>query len=249
MKKALMQAEWFIDWFDSPYYHILYKYRDDTEAKEFIDCLLRMLQPKTGARILDLACGRGRYSRHIARKGYEVVGLDLSPQSIAYARQHEQDNLSFYTHDMRLPFRINYFDYTFSFFTSFGYFEEEQEDLRMLKSVAAGLRPGGFFVLDFFNARYVTSRLQGKEAKEVEGIVFHIHKYQDGLFVRKNIEFEAQGRLCRYEEKVRLFTLPELEGLFHAADLRILRTFGDYQLGPYREAESPRLILLAQYAP
>jgi cyclopropane fatty-acyl-phospholipid synthase-like methyltransferase len=66
IKKAHMQAEWYKDWFDSPYYHILYKYRDDSEANGFIDHLLEALNPRPGARILDLACGRGRYSRHIA---------------------------------------------------------------------------------------------------------------------------------------------------------------------------------------
>lgn len=243
-----MQAEWYKDWFDSPYYHILYKYRDDSEANGFIDHLLEALNPRPGARILDLACGRGRYSRHIASKGFEVVGLDLSPQSIAYARQFERGNLTFYTHDMRLPFRANFFDYTFSFFTSFGYFEHEKDDLRMLKSISSGLRPGGVFVLDFFNSHYVLKQLLGRETKEIDGIAFHIHKYQDGLFVIKNIEFESQGQLRRYQEKVRLFTRPDLERLYQLAGLEITHTFGDYSLAPFEAEQSPRLIILAKHA-
>ena len=121
-----MEREWFEQWFDTKYYHILYKDRDHEEARRFIDTLIKYLSPVPNSRILDLACGKGRYSVFLADKGFEVTGIDLSVQSIEYARQFENDHLSFYTHDMRLPFRINYFDYVFNFFTSFGYFEEDK---------------------------------------------------------------------------------------------------------------------------
>ncbi|MCB0570654.1 MAG: class I SAM-dependent methyltransferase [Phaeodactylibacter sp.] len=241
-----MEPEWYKDWFDSPFYHILYKYRDESEAEGFIDKLLESLQPKPGARVMDLACGKGRYSRHLASKGFDVTGLDLSEQSIRYARQFEQDNLSFFTHDMRLPFRVNYFDYVFNFFTSFGYFEVEQDDIRTLKSVALSLRPDGLFVLDFFNSNYVANNLTGSETKMIDGIAFQIRKSIKGLYVYKTINFEAKGRQWSYEEKVRLFTLPDFERLFQAAGLKLTRAYGDYQLNPFDENESPRLIMLAK---
>ena len=243
-----MEPEWFKDWFDSPYYHILYKYRDEAEAEGFIDKLLGTLHPRPAARIMDLACGKGRYSIHLADKGFEVTGLDLSEHNITYARQFERDNLSFYTHDMRMPFRTNYFDFIFNFFTSFGYFDQEKEDLRTLKSVATGLRPDGLFVLDFFNSRYVIDRLIGSETKEIDGITFQIQKHLNGQYVKKAINFEAEGRRLFYEEKVRLFTLDDFERLFRMAGLKIIRTYGDYQLHPFDTATSPRLILLAQHA-
>lgn len=242
-KKA---REWYVEWFDSPYYHILYKHRDKAEAKDFIDHLLEILNPPPGARILDLACGKGRYSRYLAEKGFkEVVGLDLSPKSIECARQFESDNLSFFTHDMRLPFRINYFDYVFNIFTSFGYFNSEKEDLKTLRNVALGMKPGGTFVLDFFNSQYVIDHLTGRETKVIDGIQFDIEKRIEGDRVIKTIDIENEGRRHFFREQVRLYLLEDFQRLFEKAGLRILRTYGDYQLDPFDQKESPRLIMVA----
>ncbi len=238
--------KWFENWFDSPYYHILYKNRDESEAEGFIDQLLETLGPRPGARILDLACGRGRYSRHLADKGFDVTGIDLSPKSIAFARQYERDNLSFFTHDMRLPFRTNYFDYVFNFFTSFGYFDNEKDDIKTLHNVAIGLRPGGTFVLDFFNSVYVVNRLTGSEEKVIDGILFKVHKRVEGQHVIKSIDFQDKGQSWHFGERVRLFMPEDFERLFDAAGLEIRKTYGDYQLQPFRRESSPRLILVAQ---
>ena len=237
--------EWYVDWFDSPYYHLLYRHRDEREAKQFIDSLLELIQPRSGARILDLACGKGRYSRYLAEKGYEVTGLDLSVSSIQQARRYEHDRLSFFTHDMRQPFRTNYFDYVFNFFTSFGYFESEKDDIKTLKNVAQGLVPGGSFVLDFFNAHYVINQLTGRETKVIDGIRFEIEKRVEGHHIVKTIEFEDDGHSHYYKERVRLFDLADFHRLFNQAGLKIERIFGDYQLHKYDREKSPRLILLA----
>ena len=239
------EPSWYESWFDSPYYHILYKSRDESEARSFIDALLKVLRLPPRARILDLACGKGRFSRYLADKGFDVTGVDLSVESITYARQFERENLSFFTHDMRHPFRINYFDGIFSFFTSFGYFEKESDDLKTLKSARTGLVEGGVFVLDFFNAQYVESRLLGREEKELEGVRFRIHKYVDGLHVYKTIAFEDRGTSFQFQERVRLLGLADFERLFRDAGMQLERTFGDYQLQAFDPAESPRLILVA----
>ena len=117
------QRDWFESWFGSPYYKVLYQNRDEYEAQEFVEKLVDYLQPMAGSKMLDIACGRGRHSRFLASKGFDVTGIDISFDSIAYAKQFEGDNLHFYQHDMRLPSWINYFDYAFNFFTSFGYLE------------------------------------------------------------------------------------------------------------------------------
>ena len=239
-----MTQEWFESWFDSPYYHILYKKRDDTEAKAFIDALLDYLKPNKNARMLDLACGKGRFSRYLANKGYDVTGTDLSENSIEYARQYEEDTLSFFTQDMRKPFRINYFDYTFSFFTSFGYFETEKEDLSSLNSVALGLKKGGIYVLDFFNSNYVIDNLVSHEIKELDGIQFEIKKSINETHVIKDISFTDNGSKHHYQEKVRLFFLAEFRVLFEQAGLELIQFFGDYQLTEFDDYKSPRLIMI-----
>lgn len=242
----MVKAEWFAEWFDSPYYHILYKDRNESEAEGFIDRLLEILDPAAGSQMLDLACGKGRYSRHLASKGYEVTGLDLSEQSIEFAKQFEHERLRFFTHDMRKPFREDAFDYIFNFFTSFGYFEREADDLQTLQNVAHGLRPGGTFVLDFFNAHYVKQRLTGYEHRVIGGIAFELRKRVDHQHVVKTIQFADGHKNYYFEERVRLFDLSDFERLFAAAGLELLRTYGNYQLQPYDWRESPRLILLAK---
>lgn len=240
------KIEWFENWFDTPYYHILYKDRDETEAEIFIDSLLAVLQLPTDANILDLACGKGRYSRHLADKGYQVTGIDLSRKSIQYARQFETEHLSFYTHDMRKLFRVNYYDYIFNFFTSFGYFKKESDDLKVLKNVKTGLKKEGIFVLDFFNSKYVIDRLTGKEQKTIGDIIFNLDKKVEGKRVTKTIHIQDRRQSFLFKETVRLFTLKDFERLFEQAGLNMIGIFGDYNLAPFDEQSSPRLIILAQ---
>lgn len=241
-----MTNEWFVDWFDSPYYHILYQSHDDTEAKVFIDNLLQALPLPSGARALDLACGKGRHARYLAEKGFDVTGLDVSASSIAFARQFEHERLAFYQHDMRLPFRINYFDVILNIFTSFGYFDSDKDHLNTLQNVQKGLRPGGIFVLDFLNAVWVRKHLVRAESKTLDGILFQIKKTVRGKHVFKQVSFETGGRKFRFRERVRLFTPDDFQQMFSAAGLRLLRTYGDHDLSGFDPETSKRLILIAE---
>src|SRR4029453_6928755 len=108
-----MYAEWFSTWFDSPHYHRLYSNRDDTEAEGFTDALLAQLRPREGARMLDLGCGPGRHARHLAWRGSDVTGIDLSARSLAEARKASRRHLRFRRQDMRPPFRERAFVYRF----------------------------------------------------------------------------------------------------------------------------------------
>lgn len=241
-----VKMEWYKTWFDSDYYHLLYDERDDSEAVRFVDELFNYLNPAPGARMLDLACGRGRYSRYIADKGFDVTGIDLSIANIEFARQFESPNLSFFTHDMRRLFRTNYFDYIFNFFTSFGYFERYEDHLKVLQQVSYGLKPGGIFLLDYFNPYVVARQFKKEETIRKGGILFHIFKRIQGHFIEKNIHFEADGTMHEFNEKVYLFSTKAFHALFEKAGLEIVNQFGDYDLHRFRELESPRLILLAK---
>lgn len=240
-----MKKEWFASWFDSPYYHLLYKNHDEREAQTAIDHLLKALQLPPGARVLDLACGKGRHARYLAEKGYEVTGLDISSSSISFARQFEHERLSFFQHDMRKPFRIRYFDAVVNFFTSFGYFDTERDHLLAMQSTAAGLKTGGILLIDFFNAEWVRRRLMPEEVKTVDGIDFHLRRFIEKGQVYKTVEFTASGRAYAFQERVRLFTLADFEALFAASGLQLRQTFGAYTLAPFQADESPRLIMLA----
>src|SRR5215218_6106463 len=95
-------SQWFKQWFDSPYYHQLYFNRDEQEAAAFINRLIDKLQPAPGSFMLDVGCGRGRHSRILAARNFDVTGIDLSVASINFANQYESENLHFFQHDMRL---------------------------------------------------------------------------------------------------------------------------------------------------
>ena len=106
----MLQKKWFENWFDSPYYHILYQNRNDEEAELFIDNLCTYLKPSLNAMLLDAACGRGRHAVYLNKKGYHVTGIDLSPSNIEFAQRFKNKELHFQVHDIRHIFQKNSFD-------------------------------------------------------------------------------------------------------------------------------------------
>jgi SAM-dependent methyltransferase len=239
---------WFKDWFNSPYYHQLYFNRDEKEAANFIDKLISHLQPKAGALMLDVACGKGRHSIHLAEKGFDVTGIDLSEDSIEDALQYQTDTLHFYRHDMRLPFWINYFDYAFNFFTSFGYFRTRREHDNGIRTIAQSLKKGGYFVMDYLNVHYAEDHLVHQFDKEIDGINFFITKWFDETHFYKKIavEDEALKEPLIYTEKVAKFSLGDFTEMFAYQGLLIEEVFGDYNFGDYHVRKSPRLIMIAR---
>jgi SAM-dependent methyltransferase len=240
-----LTAEWFATWFDSPYYHLLYRDRNQAEAQAFIDALLEHLHPKPDARLLDLACGKGRHAVYLSQHGYDVTGVDLSPESIAYAQEYAHERLHFHVHDMRDPLRSGPFDLIFNLFTSFGYFAQQTENVVALRSAAAALRPGGKMVIDFMNTERTLRELVLEEEKIVSGTTFRITRHLDEDFIVKEIRFQDDnGVEQRFEERVRALSQAQFEEYFQMAGLRLAEVLGDYQLAPYDEAVSPRMIFV-----
>ncbi len=236
---------WFKSWFDSPYYHLLYRHRDFREAELFIDHLIEQLHPKPGARILDLACGRGRHSIYLSNKGYEVTGIDLSEQNIIFCKQFENSRLSFFVHDMRHLFRVNDFDFVFNLFTSFGYFEKHRDNYLTIRNAASSLKKNGILVVDFLNVRYVADRLILHETAQADEVKFNINReYKDGFFI-KQIEVNDQGKLSNYVERVEALTHDNFMQIMNECGLEIREVFGSYTLESYDSVNSPRLIIEA----
>jgi SAM-dependent methyltransferase len=243
-----MQRKWFQHWFNSPYYHILYSKRNDEEAEFLIDNISAYLTPKADSRILDIACGRGRHSIYLNKKGYDVTGIDLSEQSIKYAQQFEQKNLHFLVHDMRKLFYINYFDIALNLFTSFGYFETEKEHVNALKGFRKCLKPDGTLVIDYFNTEKIIKNLTNQETKTIDGIEFHLHKFVAEGKIIKHINFEHKFKTYAFEERVQAFLLADFERMLHKSGFVITEKFGSYSLAPFDETNSDRLILVCKKA-
>lgn len=239
-------ANWFESWFDSPYYHLLYANRDYSEAEFFIANLVSQLGLKAGASVLDLACGKGRHAFSLSGYDLDVLGLDLSPNSIAEARKLTHDSLHFDVHDMREVYPGRQFDVVFNLFTSFGYFDDSGENLKVLQSVHVMLRPGGTLIIDFMNAAKVVHELVNRETKTVEGIDFHIERMYDGRHIHKHIRFSDQGQDFHFTERVQALDLKDFKELLGQAGFELANTYGDYALNAFDPSKSPRLILEAQ---
>jgi len=241
-----MQKEkntWFASWFDTPYYHILYKDRDYAEAQVFMDNITQYLNLPDDAKILDLACGKGRHSIYLNELGYDVTGADLSENSIAEASKFANEKLHFEVHDMRMPFDQK-FDAIFNLFTSFGYFENDEDNLKTLQAIQESLSEYGFAVIDFMNVQHVIENLVPEEVKTVDNIDFHIKRYVKDGHIFKEIDFEDQGEKFHFVEKVQALTLQNFEEMMEEAGIYLLDTFGDYKLKKFYKNESERLIMV-----
>lgn len=240
---------WFKDWFNSDYYHLLYQHRDEQEAMAFIQALIVYLGPALGSTMVDVACGKGRHSKALADMGFDVTGIDLSAASIEEAQKDEGEHLHFYQHDMRLPFRINYFDFAFNFFTSFGYFRTRREHDNAIRTIAQSLKPGGIFVIDYLNVHYTEERLEKSFVTTMDGITFHITKWQDEYHFFKQIQVSdtaSNAPKHLYTERVAKFSLGDFTDMLSYQGMQVQEVFGDYQLGHYDLRKSPRMIIVAK---
>ena len=241
-----MQKEvknWFISWFDSPYYHILYKDRNYREAQIFMDNLTHYLNLPDHAKVLDLACGKGRHAIYLNQLGFDVLGVDLSENSIGVAKKNENETLHFKVHDMRHAFEEKY-DGIFNLFTSFGYFENDDDNLKTLIAIRESLSEFGFGVIDFMNVPNVVANLVPHEVKTVDNIDFHIKRFHIDGYIYKEIDFEDQGEKFHFTEKVRAFNLADFQQMMDNAGIYLLDIFGDYKLKKFHKSDSERLIMI-----
>ena len=236
-------SNWFTSWFDTPFYHILYKDRDDSDARFLMDNITNYLNIPEQGTILDLACGRGRHSVYLNTLGFDVTGADLSENSIAFAKQFENEHLHFVVHDMCKPF-YKTFDAVFNLFTSFGYFENEIDNLNTIKAIKANLNDSGFAVIDFMNSEFVINNLVPEETKTIDGITFNLKRYVENDYIVKDISFNTEGEDYNFQERVKAFTLADFEALFEAADVYLLDVFGDYKLHKFSPKTSERLVMI-----
>jgi SAM-dependent methyltransferase len=241
----LKTKDWFTDWFNTKYYHILYKERSDDEAQLFMKKMTSFLNlPKT-AHILDLPCGKGRHAIFLNSLGYKVTGSDLAENSILAAKAFENNTLKFTVHDMRQPLN-NKYDAVFNLFTSFGYFEDDKEDIGILENMKQGLNKDGFFVFDFLNAEKVKLNLVATETKTVDRITFHIKREIKNGFICKHISFFADGKKHAYTERVKYLDFDKMTHFFEKVGFTISNVFGNYDLNTYEAKTSDRLIIIAK---
>lgn len=233
---------WFENWFDTEYYHLLYSHRNDDEANRFISHLIDFLQLKADSKVLDVACGKGRHSKYLAQCGMDVTGIDLSENSIHFARQFANEKLRFVRHDMREVFAEKEFDVVLNLFSSFGYFDDAADDAKAINAMTSGLKKRGHLVLDYMNPEYIIRNLKAREIIDRGEIQFHIQKKIENGFIVKQIDFLHNGEEHSYFERLKLIKPDDFKRMFSAAQLTTVNVFGDYALNEFSFANSPRQI-------
>lgn len=238
---------WYKDWFNSKYYHILYKDRNDYEANNFIKNIVDSLQFHTSTRVLDLACGKGRHSVQLKKYYTQVVGVDLSDESIKYAKSnYAEDSLDFFVADMRTYNSDIKYDAIFNLFTSFGYFSDTEDNIKVLSSCYNLLNNKGILVIDFLNALKVKNTFIKEEAKKIDNINFKIKRKIENNCIIKNISFNVGSKEYCFNERVQLITKELFIQLLNKTGFDIVNIFGSYDLEPYIDQHSDRLIIIVQ---
>ena len=242
--KIFNTMQWFESWFNTSYYHQLYKNRNEQEAQNFLHKLVPHLTQDKSAKFLDICCGKGRHSQVINNLGFEVIGYDLSKNSIEEAKKLEEENLHFHVHDMRKLFYTNYFDFALNLFTSFGYFSNERDNINALLSANKALKENGILVIDFMNAIQTRNKMVPQETKTIDEITFNLSRRIENNSIVKEIHFKKNDEEFSYSEKVELLELTDFKRLLEKSGFIIKEVYGNYELMPFTE-ESDRLIILA----
>ncbi len=238
---------WYQEWFGEEYLE-LYSYRDVDEAERHVDFVERVFEDGAPATdrpltVLDLACGSGRHTLALRARGYRALGLDLS---VTLLRQPPP--FPRLAGDIReLPFAAASFDRVLNFFTSFGYFDDERENFRVLEEIARVLKPGGRFLIDLFNRDRVIAGLVADERRELNGKTFEIERWFDADTerVNKRIRIRDGDREQSFSESVRAYSEQEVTIGLRWAGLKLDQLYGGFD-GASFERDSERLILVGR---
>ncbi|HEX4952611.1 MAG TPA: class I SAM-dependent methyltransferase [Thermoanaerobaculia bacterium] len=234
---------WYKEWFGAEYLE-LYAHRDLEEAERHVAFVVAHLGPERPRAVLDLACGAGRHTESLCRQGLWTIGADLSLTLLA-----QRPGLPRVGIDMRaLPFPGATFDWVLNFFTSFGYFESERENFRVLEEVVRVLTPGGWFLIDLFNPEPAIRGLKARERRELDGREVTIERWYDAARQRINKRIrlaEPDGSERSFLESVRAYRREEVTQGLGWAGLEVVETWGDFSGAPC-SSESERLIIAAR---
>jgi ubiquinone/menaquinone biosynthesis C-methylase UbiE len=244
-----MSSEWFKDWFNTPEYLSVYQHHNESDAEEHIKLILENIRISSRAKILDMACGAGRHAILLAKKNYDVTAVDLSENLLSIAKQtadSEDLSINFVHSDIRKFNPADTFDLILNLFTSFGYFETDEENIAVLRKAYSLLIYEGYFVLDFFNSEYLSHNLVEHSREVLDNEEIHLYRKIKDKRVVKKIVITKNGKLSQFEESVRMFTKDELTDAITKIGFDIYKTFGDFLGNDFDNVNSPRLIMICK---
>jgi SAM-dependent methyltransferase len=244
-----MTAEWFKDWFDTDEYLYVYRNRNEEDAKKLVELIINNVELKPHDNILDLACGTGRHSILFAEKGYNVTAVDLSKNLLSIAQKTAREShvkVNFIRSDLRQFSICTRFSLVINLFTSFGYFEEDRENFKIINTAYNQLYNSGYFVLDLFNRGFIEKNLVPESVNNFSDRTVIQRRHIEGNRVKKQIIIEKNKVRKEYYESVRMFHKEELFNAMSCAGFRIIKYFGSSDGNKFDLENSPRIIIFAQ---
>ncbi len=244
----MSEKNWYEKWFSNKYYLEIYSHRDEKEARDIVNLIQRYVPLSAHDKVLDVCCGAGRHSIELARRGYNVTGFDLSSYLISQAKESlssaKETNLQveFMIKDMKDFSFANAFDMAINVFTSFGYFESDEDNFKVFENVYKSLKQGGYFVFDFINPDNLRKTLVGESEDEYDGVKILQKRYIENNFVYKDIYIGED----KYTERLRLYSTDDINAIFKTLGFNVMQTFGDYYGNSFDRENSRRMVYICK---
>jgi SAM-dependent methyltransferase len=244
----MSDKNWYEKWFSNKYYLEIYSHRDEKEARDIINLIQRHVPLSTNAKVLDVCCGAGRHSIELARRGYSVTGFDLSSYLISQAKESLSKTkdadlkVEFLIKDMKNFSFSNEFDAAINVFTSFGYFETDEENFKVFENVKKSLKPGGYFVFDFINPDNLRKTLVSESEDVYDGVKILQKRHIENNFVYKDIYIGSE----KYTERLRLYNTDDINTVFKTLGFEVKKTFGDYYGNAFDRENSKRMVYICK---
>jgi len=238
--------EWFKEWFNSEEYLNVYRHRDEEDAEKLLNLILNETRLPDKANILDAACGAGRHSIFLSSKGFNVVGFDLSKTLLFRAKKDASEkniNLNLICADIRRIYFKRKFDLILNLFTSFGYFNSDEENFSFVENIFGSMNSGSAYVFDYFNKEFLLNNLVDESIKVIGDRQITERRKFEGERIVKEIDINSNGNINSYFESVRLYDAEFIIDMFEKTGFRTGQIFGDYDGHSFEKAISPRLII------
>lgn len=244
-----MKSEWYKDWFNTDDYLLVYKHRDKSEADQLKNLVLKNIDEEKINYVLDMACGAGRHAISFALKGFDVTAVDLSENLLNTARSNaekEKVKVNFVLSDIRNFQSEKKFDLVLNLFTSFGYFEIDEENAKVIQKAYEVMNNGGWFVLDYLNKNFILNNLIPITVENVSGrTITQIREIKNNR-IEKNIRIKNNGKENNYLESVRLYSKSEIINMLEKTGFKVIKIFGDFSGSNFDVNSSPRLIVFSK---
>ena len=244
-KKKKNTIPWYEDYFGPDY--LLIDYHKYTPKE--VDFICDVLRCNKKIKLLDTACGYGRHLIPLVKRGIDVIGCDLSPFMLGEAEKKlkgaKKNRLV--RCDLRyLPF-LKVFDCACNMFNSFGYFKSEEDNFKVLTSIAGALKLGGFFLLDLVNRDFIVRLLSKKDWFVNNGAIILEKKWIDPIKNRSEIDVSVLDKKGKrdYHHSIRVYSFTEIRMLLEAAGFIVIDVFGGFS-GEEFDVHHDRMLILSQ---